>query len=105
MECLIILCGTVDGALAYQNDPWMQATPSGNPSFKRCEQHDQHQLKAFASKMRAELRTAGGAVQQVSNYTENGSKNIPNIDKNVHDTICGLGDNIRNNFQHIPDTE
>ncbi len=28
---------------------------------------------------------------------KNGSRNIPNIGKNVPDTICGLGD-IRNNF-------
>ena len=28
--------------------------------------------------------------------------NIPNIGKNVPDTMCALGD-IRNNNQHIPD--
>ena len=36
--------------------------------------------------------------------TENASRNIPNIGKNVLDTMCALGD-IRNNFQHIPDTK
>ena len=36
--------------------------------------------------------------------TGNGSRNIPNIGKNVPDTMCDLGD-IRNIFQHIPDTE
>ena len=33
--------------------------------------------------------------------TGNGSRYIPNIGKNVPDTMCGLGD-IRNYFQHIP---
>jgi hypothetical protein len=31
------------------------------------------------------------------------SRNIPNISENVPVTICALGD-IRNHFQHIPDT-
>jgi hypothetical protein len=35
--------------------------------------------------------------------TENASRNIPDIGKNVPDTMCALGD-IRNNFQHIRDT-
>ena len=37
-------------------------------------------------------------------FTRNASRNIPNIGKSVPDTMCGLGD-IRNNFQHIPDTK
>jgi hypothetical protein len=45
------------------------------------------------------VRATGGTTS-----TEKRSRNIPNIGKNVPDTMCGLGD-IRNNFQHIPDTE
>ena len=80
------------------------ATPSGNPTFKRCEQYDhQHQLKAFASKMRAELLKQFRRLVPTQKTAV--SRNIPNIGKNnVPDSICGLGD-IRNNFQHIPDTE
>ena len=36
--------------------------------------------------------------------TEKRSRNIPNIGKNVPDTMCDLGD-IRNIFQHIFDTK
>ena len=31
--------------------------------------------------------------------------NIPNIGKNVPDSMCDLGDIIRNIFKHIPDTD
>jgi hypothetical protein len=42
------------------------------------------------------------AVQATT--TGNASRNIPNIGKNVPNTVCAL-DDIRNIFQHIPDTE
>ena len=36
-------------------------------------------------------------IKCINLHTENASRNIPNIGKNVPDTMCGLGD-IRNNF-------
>ena len=47
-----------------------------------------------------------GRVPKHEEFTENASRNVPNIGKNVPDTMCGLG-GIRNIFHHIPppDTE
>ena len=54
MERSMIIRGTAIGELAYPNDPWMTtASATGFCVFMLCEQYDQHQLKAHASKPRA----------------------------------------------------
>ena len=50
------------------------------------------------------LGLTGRALGLMKEDTGNASRNIPNIGKNVPDTMCGLVD-IRNIFRHIPDTE
>ena len=55
MEISMIMRGTVNGELAYPQDPWMKANETRFRTFKLCEQYDQQQLKAYASKPRAKL--------------------------------------------------